>query len=471
MYNSVWLSAVIAQVGAACLACALARHALGVRVSITLLAAALTNSLQLFTVPGYKTPLFAHDILVLGVVALIVIKGQLPKVPGGLYVLVAVFAWHFVGSVINFFQVSDVGWLAHSYRRLAFVICFLVGAELAHRGTHLGEFLDAAITVWLFMMVAGVFQYLGLINVDVMTSNGSSAATVSIFESRMAQRGFLGLGRGAVGVWGSVLGSYSLAQILIAKRGAAVRSIIHGATVVLSVLVILLSGSRTGIAAFCVGAAYTIFEFGRRLEARGVVRVALVGAVVVMILPALAPALQVASRRVLELTDISSVYSVTSRADVQAKTLQFALNDTRTALLGRGPSLDDFREALSTELSHPHSEYLQVLWESGFVGLALYIGLLGFILVSLSTARGALPPSVAIGVRGMIIAGLVAGLTVGFIQITSHRLAPFGMLMFVVFGLVAVAGWNCRYATLGALAEVRPTRRMSDRIDVGERGA
>jgi hypothetical protein len=122
------------------------------------------------------------------------------------------------------------------------------------------------------------------------------------------------------------------------------------------------------------------------------------------------------------------------RADVQRASVSYVLEDVRALSIGMGHSVAEFRRCVGDrfDLSHSHSEYVEILWEAGLVGLLLYAALVWALYQRLRPPPGA--PDVLFAARSILVAGLVAGAAVGNFFITSARLAPFGLLMAFVYG-------------------------------------
>jgi O-antigen ligase len=127
-----------------------------------------------------------------------------------------------------------------------------------------------------------------------------------------------------------------------------------------------------------------------------------------------------------------------SRVGVQAETLLYMVQDARASLIGMGPSPTQFYDRVGQNaqdsLQHPHSEFVEVLWQSGVPGLLLYLTMLGVIFRGITVPRTLPFHLESLAGQSMLVAGMISGLAVGNIMITSPRLATFGLLMAFVYG-------------------------------------
>lgn len=404
------------------------------------MAVLLCNSVPVFTLPGFQTPLFVHDVLYWLLLALMLTRARIHRdwLPGLVFVFVAVVGWPFVGIAASLLEGREgYAWASHLYRRWGFFVFFLAGATGIVRSLRLQQFLDACVVVWLLMSAVGLLQYFGVVNVDFQSLNVVDGSR-SIVESVLAQRGFLGLNRGAVGVWGSVFVVYALAQLLYPRRQSVASTLLFAASAASGSVAVLFSGSRTGLVALLVGITVVVLGGVRRIVVR-TSRLVLIGFVLTLFtVPLLRPAAQTLSQRLQGLDNAVSLQSASARINVQALTIGFVLRDVRTASIGRGPGSDEFMRVIGGGINHPHSEYVQILWEAGFVGLLLYLVLLGWWFRLSFRVDSTQQPSLSRGLRGMLAAGAVSGLAVGFLMVTSDRLSSFGMLMMYIMGLM----WN-----------------------------
>jgi hypothetical protein len=412
--------------------------ALRVSWQTALWASLLFNSLPITTPPGYDTPIFIHDFLV-PVLAFMTLLGRAWTKEKVIWLVAATaLVWPMTGSLVAASLGEDGNqWIVFAARRIGFVIFFVVGFSGLLPTIRAAQFLDCCVLAWVLMLVPALLQYFGLIDTDIHSMDYIEFRGVSILESAAAQRGFLGLNRGAVGVWGSAIASYCLVNFFLNQQPGRVRWILYMLGTVFSYVVILFSGTRTGLLAAVGSGVFVclrLFFVRRQVRTWRIVAFGSVAALTGIYL--LGPAVT----RIAERFSVESAASGTgqSRAGVQAKTIHYTIQDLRGSLIGMGPSPSQFydRVGWNTEeaLQHPHSEFVEVLWQSGFLGLLLYLAMLGAIYFGIGVQRNLPFHLQSLAGQSMLVGGMISGLAVGNIMITGPRLATFGLLMAFVYG-------------------------------------
>ena len=405
-----------------------------------LVATLLFNALPIATVPGYASPLFLGDALVpLALVALLV-----QGFPRPLWVLgiafVALLGWPVIATTVA--AGSGTGTIASLeglYRRVGFVAFFALGLSLRFlpKVTVRG-LLDTSSLLFAGMAWVALIQYFGGVDISGTEHTLQGGGVPTIFESREAQRGFLGLNRGAVGVWAAVLGTYLGGRLMLTPRDQITDSARLSLALALAgtLLAVLFSGSRTGMIALGVGWTAVLVLVLRERRLRTWLRLTVIGGVVIGagVLVAYPAADLLLSRFVMDVSDVTEVRSASSRWETQLEIITLVSMDLRTATFGRGVGSTEFRQLVPTGLSHAHSEPLQQMWESGLPGVLFYIGFLGMVWIRVKRLGSDLNGPLAALVQATLVAGSIAGLAVGFIAITSPRLATFGYAMLFVYG-------------------------------------
>lgn len=421
-------------------------------------AGVLFNTLPVTSPPGYDSPLFVHDLLVPLLLVMTLVGGAWTRDRVLWLVVATAFVWPMTGSLVAVGLGEDTNhWLAFGVRRVGFVIFFVVGLSGLLRSVRASEFLDCCVLAWVLMLVPALLQYFGIIDTDIHPIDEDQLRGLSIWESAAAQRGFLGLNRGAVGVWGSAVASYCLVNFFLNQRPGRARWVLYNLGAVLSYVVILFSGTRTGLLAAVGGGLFIGVRLVAVRQQVRTPRIVAFGAVAAL------AGVYLLGPVVTRIAERFSVESATlgtgqSRVGVQAETVNYVLGDLRAAVLGMGPSVSQFydRVGYKTEdfLQHPHSEFVEVLWQGGFPGLLLYLGLLAAIYFGIATPRSSLFHRESLAGQAMLVAGMISGIAVGNIMITTSRLATFGLLMAFVYGRLIRDARQARADDLVEVSEV-----------------
>jgi O-antigen ligase len=423
----------------AAILCALAVLAIraprGSRPAIAL-AAALYNAVPISPVFGMATPVFLHDVCV-PLLALAALHRPSRDRPLLALCALAALLWPAIGTAIGLVGVADPGESAQFvYRRVAFVVFFGAGLSGVLDRAQLRRFLDAGLLVWVGMAMAGLLQYGGVIDTDLGASIDPELRGRSIVETIAAARGFMGLNRGAVGVWGSAEVAYAFAMLAALDRPTWRQLGAYGAAAAISIAVLFLSGSRTGIIAVGAAVAYTAVRLASR--PRRALRVVGAAAAIAAFggVVATGVGLDTLFTRFSLALDVAETGQ--QRVEVQQATLAYVLRDVRALSVGMGQSVEQFRRLVGDayDLSHTHSEYVDILWHAGVLGLVLYGAFVAVLFRRLRSARPGAADVLFAG-RSMLVAGLVAGVAVGNIFVTEPRLAPFSLLMAFVYGALA----------------------------------
>jgi hypothetical protein len=431
----------VAAQGAVATAGALAaRWWFGASLATALSAALLFNAVPLPIIPGLKTSLFVHDLAVPCIALRWLVSGKRSRDPLLWLAATAALIWPVIGTTLNWIHVDSITeGLEFLYRRLGFVVLFGAGVAGVYGRVNLRSFLNTCVAIWLGMCVMGYAQYAGLVDTDIWASVEDEFRQMSIAESVAAARGFMGLNRGAVGVWGSAVCAYCVGSLAFVERLTGRYYVLYYAGAMGSASVVFLSGSRTGVIAV-IGAAALVAVRTVAFRPRALIaRFGVLGIVAVAVAA-------VAMARV-DLTKIAARYAFESstletgeyRAGVQRDAIAFILDHPRALLVGMGQSTEQFVTLVGDphHLAHTHSEYIEVMWQAGLPGLSLYLGFLWLLYRRLGIRRSA----DGLSVQAMLVAGLVCGLAVGNVFISSARLASFGLLTACVYGSAASRVW------------------------------
>lgn len=405
----------------------------------------LLNAIPITAITGGSPPIFVQDLAVLlsGVFFLHRIRFTASS-RFIIYLSIMLAIWPVVSTAFLLVGgTNDSQWIVFLCRRFAFAILFLVAFTGGAGQLTARDFFDSSLMIWCGLCICGLIQYFGYIDTDISSLLDEGArSNISILDSSLAQRGYMGMNRGEVGAWGSAMFGYAFSMIFTCKSIRNCYTILYIVTMLLTCSVILFCGSRTGIVSMAVCAAFVYARSLSVMSRSGRVRS-------ILIMGTLAAFIIVAGLQIINLPtlhDRTSLaqsrqdFSLQARAGVQADTLDYIFDHTRALLVGMGDSEDQFFRLVgqsSFDLYHPHSEYLTILWQTGLPGFILYILFLWSIFRRLqSQYLGSVLFSLATAGQAMLVAGLIMAAAVGNIMITSSRLAPFSYFMMFAYGLL-----------------------------------
>ncbi|MCK4624954.1 MAG: O-antigen ligase family protein [Phycisphaerae bacterium] len=433
-----WASALIFQIGIAVIGVIVAVLVLRVRFHTAALAALLFNSITIAKPPGFETPLFIHDFLL--PILLIYLLFRLSKTDNKfvLFAAFAIFLLHLPGTVLGSWLNIGVkyGWVSFLYRRLGSLVFLLLGVTGILRRVRANEFLETCVVLWIGMAAVGLMQFLGFVEVNYLVRDDTFLGA-TIMQSTAAQKGFLGLNRGAVGLWGATISTYCVAILVLDSNLGVRRFVIYTLAASLSYAVILFSGSRTGLLASAGAIVFLGLRAMLMLKYVKAIRVVAFGILGISLLFFLVmPGARVVLGR-LEGISTFQPELVQNRVRTQLNTIRFVVTNLRAATMGMGGGAGYIQFKASVGgLSQPHNEYLQILWESGIVGLVLYLFLLWKLYFGMKPATPGCRSVLGIAAQSAFVSGMIAALAVGNFMITDARLATYGMVMLFIYGLV-----------------------------------
>ncbi len=433
-----WALALTFQIAIAVIGVVVAVLVLHVRFRTAVLAALLFNSIQIAEPPGFETSLFIHDFLL--PFLLIYLLFHLSKTDNKfvLFAAFAIFLLYLPGTLLGSWLNLGVkyGWVTFLYRRFGSLVFLLLGVTGILRGVRANEFLETCVVLWIGMATVGLMQFLGFVEVDYLVRDDTFLGA-TIMQSTAAQKGFLGLNRGAVGLWGATISTYCVAILVLDSNLGVRRFVIYTLAASLSYAVILFSGSRTGLLASVGALVFLGLRAMLMLKYVKAIRVVAFGILGISLLFFLvAPGAKVVLDR---LEGVSTLQPglVQDRVRTQLNTIRFVVTNPRAATMGMGGGAGHIQFKASVEgLSQPHNEYLQVLWESGILGLVFYLLLLWKLYFGMKPATPGYRSVLGIAVQSAFVAGMIAALAIGNFMITDARLATYGMVMLFIYGLV-----------------------------------
>jgi O-antigen ligase len=437
--GSPYIVVALSQLAIAVLAITIATRFLGASLPSALLAAFLFNAVPLPSVSqGVQTPLFVHDLFVPFLLFVALVRGRFPRDRVLWVAAWAAVLWPAVGTVATALARGGVSeWLAFLFRRLGFVLFFATGLA-GLPGVRVRAFMDTCVLVWIGMATMGILQYAGLTNTDIAYSGADVALPQSLLETAEAMRGFMGLNRGAVGVWGSAVAAYSVSMLALAGEGSLRYRTVYWCGTGLSLAVIAGSGSRTGAVAVAGGLGFVAVRLvmsplrRRALRVLGLAGIGLAGVIFVAdVLDADTVVRRFGAGR-------ATLESGEQRAAVQGAAVSYVFSDPMATLVGMGQSTQQFSDLVGSRfsLAHTHSEYVEILWQAGLPGLALYCLLVFGIYTRMRTPRDPAAFPLALAGQAMLVSGAVSGFAVGSFFISSSRLATYSLLIAFVYGCV-----------------------------------
>lgn len=440
MYSQAWLIAAGFQVIITLVAMVIATRVLRVGLVNALLAALLCNNMPIATPPGFATRLFVHDFMAIALsLALLAhfgrLGGRLLWVGAGALLLIPTLG---VAVGLAAGDYGDYSWATFVFRRYAMLVWFAVALVGLFRRAHPRGFMEACTVIWIGMALFGIVQFFGWVGTGFSAEDSRFAST--LVAEAGEQVGFLGLNRGAAGLWGGTFLVFNAAYLLFGERVGAVRGVLYGTAIAVSAAAIFIVGSRTGMAAALGGLGFLAIRGLFRLRELRLGRAVTLGAaalvgVVLFVIP-------IAAVITGRLEGALSSGSFQARLEVQARTVQFVLSDLRPFLFGMGGGGGGtFRQHIGLT-SHPHSEYFQVLWDAGVFGFALYMVFLLLLFLGVRGPRLAEDRTLSTAAQAMLVVGMISGAAVGHLLVVSERLAPFGMLMLFFYGLTITYQWQ-----------------------------
>ena len=444
MYTAQWYLALEVQIVITIIALVMGRIAFKISWQTLLLASLLCFSVPVVTPPGLLTYLLPAD---LALPLLLIIALTAPKTKDRRIVwffAITLLLWPVLGTLFHaVITAFSYGWVTFLYRRLLLVCLFYLGATGKFTKTKGIDIIQAVMIIWTFMTIVGVLQVFGFLDVDFSVRTADWANRRSILETvSAAQRGFLGLDRGAVGTYGSGMIAIATALFLFEPKIRKPELILYLSCIIFSGLVIFLIGSRTGILATSGALAYLAFASLKSLKrvrkARFVSAAVLLGPIVIY---KSLQFLALASGRISD--SYRTAASLEHRLSRQLSTLEYAVSNFRGAIFGFGGAALGYTQAVFG-LGKPHNEYLQHLQDSGWIGLITYMLLMVLIFKRFRPRVG--PDLAVYGVvgRAALFSGMICGLATSFFTFTSEDKFIYGMVISFVFGRLCFEMQKCR---------------------------
>lgn len=226
--------------------------------------------------------------------------------------------------------------------------------------------------------------------------------------------GFLGLTRGSIGVIFPVLISIVLIDFY---KNSFFNKLFISFAIFLSIICVLLSGSRTGLL-LCILSVFFNFLIFRSKSIAGLITIGIVS--IILIIPYFYDYINLE-----RFTNLSSSYSVESRKEVQSWTINYIVSNIEKFIFGQGYDSRNFLRSVQHELTHPHNEFLYTIWSIGIVGFLIYIA---FLYKTYINCEKKYRSNLII----LYFLFFVGSMSVGSILTPSLRLAYFGFFGFFI---------------------------------------
>lgn len=376
----------------------------------------------IIAMPGFKAGLAFYQlmffILLFAVIAGIIINGRL-KVRAAVVMLCVVPV-----SLSLAVDVVNGGYLREWYVPFLSFMIFLVAYMYAYQSDiNVGSFIRLAPHALLISSALGCLHYIGVVDLFIHPY-------LSDAEDTERLTGFLGLTRGSIGVVYSVLAVLVVSFRLSTDyhRSGLLTRLATLISLVLALICIILSGSRTGLIAFVLGVMFPFLVATVRLRKVKVKSVIIAPIVLVVALGSVAYV--VMNMDVTRFTAAASTESLFSRFEAQSKAVKYMVEHPSEFIFGRGYSTHDYMALTNSYLTHPHNEIIHTLWALGVIGILLFI-VFWWVHIKASINTPAAPIII-----GLFAVTTVTSMSVGGMFTPSLRLAYVGFFTFFLLGLV-----------------------------------
>ncbi len=453
MYTEPWYLALKLQILITIVAMLVGKTIFRLKWVPLIFAGLLCFSVPIAQPPGFLTWLLPMD-LAMPLILLFSFRGpSLTERRLVIFFLIILFFWPFV-TAMHYVLTESLGfnWVASLWRKLLKVSLFIFGLRWGYHRLKAKEFMDAVAIIWIGMMVVGIVQIFGMLDVDFHSPHAGMLSKLSIMTSgETAQRGFLGLDHGSVGLFGAGLSAYYLIFLLGNYKTNLKNVLLYVVTITLSFFVVFISGSRTGLIACLSGVIYTGYYLVRLRQFNKIICSLFIGCIIAMMAVFLfKPVLLSGSGRFMEMKHIEELGSWQFRVRMWKRTIEYVITQPRAIIFGLGEGSQGVA-GKAIGVGAAHNEFLQNLINTGIVGFFLYISMLVTIYIKLGSRRGdaspKLPPnklraSVAApelhpeseGMRAAMVTGLVCALTVAFLTNTTLKKMSYSCVFFLGTG-------------------------------------
>jgi hypothetical protein len=358
-------------------------------------------------VPGGLTEVFPSDLVAMAALVFILYRYRPVTTIQGLAFIV-MLGMPLISATVDVLTTTattDKSTFVVLGRMAGWVSLFVAGGRLTEREAD--QCVSSALCVWCAIAAVAIAQnFLGVINVSI----GGERGMETVLESMGATaRTVFWLRRYNLGHIGSSCFSYCVGVLVLSAydRVAARDRMLSAVCVLLSPIVALSVGSRSGLVAHLVAGAYSALRVGpghpsylTRHRASALLILALL-ATTLAYFAANPDASEFAQRFAPESIQEGTVGT---RGVAQLEAIHQLLTSPRVASVGAGLRATVFRESSRIGLAHAHSEYLDMAYRTGLIGGLLYVVFLAMLWKTLGRS------AISLRYRSIVVAGLVTGL-------------------------------------------------------------
>jgi|GEM_PF-4961923 len=397
------------------------------------------NNLYFGNFPGVKEGIYVYDIapFVLIMYAAYHRVALISSIRHTFYTLVLLVLWPFFSEFISSLNLNHSGnkWILWLLRSIELYLYYLIGFIFAAK-IGIKYFMIAFCSTWSIYCFCGLLQYAGIMDTDFSQISALIEwEFISILEQGSVPVSFLGFNRGAVGVISSGVFCYAL-TVLFYNENTRFINYVYFTSITLSITLLLVSGSRTGLVAAFLGAIVVVL-LNKVNRIRNLGYLILLGIVSFVLTIYMSDRLiEIISERFLEAKSQGMEnYSVASRFEIQLLALSHMSSDLLSFLYGELNGTAHFKKTLRLWLSHPHNEYIAILWENGIIGLLLYLFFIFNVLKKFLFLEKIRQNSTYNGLFAMTCSSMITSLSVGGIIVPYNRLMGWSAVVMLVYGM------------------------------------
>lgn len=328
------------------------------------------------------------------------------------------------------------------YRNFTYLLVFGVGLSLRLDRGQIKEFIEINICYGVLLAILGLVNYYGPFNMAIFETIESSGMPLRSSQSRIGL-GFLGLFRGSVGQWFSMLVLLTIGAYHFISPKYRIISLLM---IIAGIGVTLLSHSRSGFFGLVAGIGVLGFS---KIKLRRKIIVFLAFFVIVLWFNVKGEDF---SRRFfpksssvqLQSIDYSDDPAAAARVSARKESFRYFSEHFGGLLLGIGPA-NRYGVYEITGLYGAHNEYMDVIYRSGILGsILLYVFLLmlfKFFVKCLQLETGRTFRSLIWSFIAIIAANVVMAFTQAHL-LHDYATYTFGFYLYLLYGVFLGSHWE-----------------------------